>query len=166
VLSATATVDLSEFYRLRDQTKRAAAGLCMRAARDAAKAGRDRAKERAPVGTYYNLDGSSYRGGRLKREITVRFDRAVPFGAEWEFSSPTPYARYVEEGTRPHPISVDTAFQLVFYWPVIGGVFEGFSVNHPGTQPQPFMAPGSLEAQKTLIQTVERGWVSIAARWN
>lgn len=166
MLSGTATVDLSGFQRLRTDTRQAAFGLCQRAARDGARRGYEVAKERAPVGTYYNLDGSTRRGGRLKRELQVQFDQAIPFGAQWEFVAPTPYARFVEYDTPPHRITATNAPQLIFYWPVIGGVFEGGSVNHPGTRAQPFMAPGGDAAHETIVSALERGFVGIAARWN
>ncbi len=56
-----------------------------------------------------------------------------------KLSNATPYARYVEEGTRPHVIAARRKPLLRFYWTRHGFWFAGKKVNHPGTKPRPFM---------------------------
>jgi hypothetical protein len=188
MLAGTATVDLSVFQRLREQTRQAAVGLCQKAAHVGALAGRDRARELAPIGTYYTASGARP-GGRLKKEITVHFDRALPFGSQWEIVADTPYARYVEEGTSAHVIVPMKGFgergqllpgqsrrkssdygvgrgQWLRWYGPSGGVHWAREVHHPGTQAQPFMGPGGIVARETMIFFIESGFVGIATRWN
>lgn len=182
------SVDLSGFQALRQQTRIAAIGLCKRAAREGAKRGLEEAKVLAPVGTYYGSDGEGRSGGRLKREITAFFDRPLPFGEQWELQSPTPYARYVEEGTRAHWIhpkaargsrgpllpgqsrrkasDVGVGRGSFLRWWGPDGVHFARSVYHPGTTAQPFMANAGEHARMWMIEEVRQGFVSIASRWN
>jgi len=188
MIAGTATVDLSLFQRLRGETFRAAQGVCQRAARDGAKEGAEDARDRAPVGTYHGPSGS-VTGGRLKSEITVQFDRAIPFGAQWEITAPTEYARYVEEGTNAHWIRPKAAFGsrgplragqsrrkandfgvgrgsfLRWYGPG-GGIYFAREVWHPGTVAQPFMGPAGETARIFMIEEVHQGFALIAARWS
>ncbi len=48
------------------------------------------------------------------------------------------YARFVEEGTKPHVIQARNAPVLRFFWTRHGFWFAGKKVNHPGTAPRPF----------------------------
>lgn len=53
-----------------------------------------------------------------------------------------PYGLFVHEGTQPHGIVAVNADALRFFWPDGGngpGIYFFASVNHPGTQPHPFL---------------------------
>ena len=53
----------------------------------------------------------------------------------------TEYARFVEEGTRPHLIEAWNSYYLRFT-DKSGKVRYAQKVHHPGTKPQPFLEPG------------------------
>ena len=57
----------------------------------------------------------------------------------------------VESGTEPHPITPDEADALVFEGDDGEPVFAD-SVDHPGTEPQPFMQPGFEAMVRELRQ--------------
>lgn len=76
---------------------------------------------------------------RLKDSIT---GQVVGSGLDirGRVTAATPYAKTVHDGSRPHQIRPrGTGYPLRFYWDKVGGVFRAMSVNHPGTQPQPFL---------------------------
>ena len=50
----------------------------------------------------------------------------------------TGYASYVREGTPPHTITAKRAAVLSFFWPRVGRQVFFRTVNHPGTQPNPW----------------------------
>lgn len=63
------------------------------------------------------------------------------------------YAIFVEYGTRPHTITPDDAQALNFS---VGGQ-EVFAkkVEHPGTEPQPFLRSAAEETQRRMDEAVE-----------
>lgn len=85
------------------------------------------AKQNAPVDTG-NL-------ARSVEEVPLRF--SSPYSADFGMIARAHYARFVEDGTRPHVIRPRTAKALRF---TVGGqvVFARY-VNHPGTRARPFM---------------------------
>ena len=97
----------------------------------------DRARQLAPS-----------RSGRLRSAIDVAQNRdtAGRFSPGWQVVCDVPYALFVHEGTRPHPIRPVRASALAFYWEKVGA-FVFFppwgrppgQVNHPGTTGQPFL---------------------------
>lgn len=120
-------VDVSQVERLADDLARNAGRVDIGARAIVAKVGEDtaaRAQELAPVDT-----------GTLKSSISADIDGLVA-----EIGPTVEYGAYVEEGTLPHLIVADGGF-LHF-------VDEGHDVyarvvHHPGTAPQPFMAPAA-----------------------
>lgn len=96
----------------------------------------DRARVLAPEGE----------SGRLRRSIDVeqRREGSGRFDLGWEVVADTPYALYVHEGTRPHPIHGNPL--LSFFWDRVGARVVFRSVKHPGTTGQPFLADAIREA--------------------
>ena len=96
--------------------------------RDEAQAVADRARQLAPRDS-----------GRLAQAIDVERarDTAGRFAPGWRVTCDVPYAIYVHEGTRPHPIVGRPL--LAFFWDRIGAFVVLPRVNHPGTSAQPFL---------------------------
>lgn len=84
-----------------------------------------------------------YRSGRLRRSIFPTFHSIM----RGEVSASTPYAQYVELGTKPHTITPKKAKALAFK---VGGkmVFTK-KVNHPGFK-------GRFYMRRTAQRTVKR----------
>lgn len=76
--------------------------------------------------------------GELRRETGVVVTDQTPQRITLEAKIDTSYAEYVTEGTRPHVITAKPGKVLAFYWPKIGETVFRKSVNHPGTQANPF----------------------------
>lgn len=75
--------------------------------------------------------------GRLKESIAVDdVERGTGFMARVRIWARTPYAVFVELGTRPHIIRAKNAKVLA---DVEEGEFFGPLVHHPGTKANPFM---------------------------
>lgn len=89
-----------------------------------------RARDLAPSG----------KTGALKRSIGVEQNRDAGgrFAPAWAVVAVAPYAMFVHEGTRPHPIRGNPL--LAFWWAKIGSFVVLARVNHPGTTGQPFLA--------------------------
>jgi hypothetical protein len=67
--------------------------------------------------------------------------------------SAAPYARFVEDGTQPHVISVKGGGSLSF---VSGGQRRfARTVHHPGTAPRPFMQVARDLGEQTLEYALE-----------
>lgn len=60
-------------------------------------------------------------------------------GGHWSISATAPHAKFVHEGTKPHLIRSKTGRALRFYWNKVGRVVTLQQVNHPGTEPNPFL---------------------------
>jgi hypothetical protein len=95
------------------------------------------------------------RTGGLTASISGRVLVSTPGAALGEIRATKEYASYVEGGTAPHVIEPRRAGALRFQ---IGGrtVFAT-KVNHPGTQPKPFMAQAHLKAERVLQARIEAG---------
>lgn len=67
-----------------------------------------------------------------------------------EVTAGVPYAEYVEQGTRPHPIVARGARVLHF---VVDGkdVFTP-QVRHPGSKPYPFLGPAVLRTEREFFR--------------
>ncbi len=80
------------------------------------------------------------RTGRLAESIEFHLD-----GHTLIVAAHTPYAAYVELGTRPHVIMPRNALALRWY---DGGGFPVFAriVHHPGTRPEPYLRRALLTA--------------------
>ena len=73
-----------------------------------------------------------------------------------DFTATAPYAEYVVEGTRPHPIRARNARALSFYWPKLGGQAFFKSVQHPGTRPNPFWSDVFDQASRYIEAALRR----------
>lgn len=77
--------------------------------------------------------------GTLRDSITVRIveEGGGPVGY---VGTADPVGLYVHEGTDPHRIVPRRAPRLVFWWGKVGKVVVAKGVNHPGTQPNRWIA--------------------------
>jgi hypothetical protein len=170
------SVDLSEFERLRQQTITRIRQAVVECVADGAKAGESHAKG----GRWQD------RTGRLRREIEARPYSFNINGAEWDITSPTPYAPFVEYGTKPHWIrpkfsgigpmqagqsrrsktDIGTHRVALRWIGPDGQAHFARAVFHPGTQPIPFMAPAGEVAGDEMVASFERRWANIVSIWN
>jgi hypothetical protein len=63
-------------------------------------------------------------------------------------SAGAPYALYVEKGTRAHKIR--PKYRGALRWPVEGGYAFAGEVNHPGTDPMPFIQTAVDATEKRM----------------
>lgn len=88
--------------------------------------------------------------GRLKDSIhTVD---ATPEKLEAQVIADTDYANIIESGSAPHTIVPSGA--AVLHFQVSGEDIFATSVEHPGTQPYPFMAPALSEHTEDIKASV------------
>lgn len=75
------------------------------------------------------------------------------------------YSKDVEEGTKPHTITVKNkkvlagpASKAPPGWTNISGDYAiyGTKVKHPGTRPQPFMMPSFMTAHRLLLKLISQ----------
>jgi len=152
----TCRVDLSEFHAAVTATKRELGATVRRSTMQAGASGRDEAKAK---GQFQD------RTGNLRREIFWRILTYDAQQAEGEIVSPMSYSQFVENPTRPHKIVARRKPELVFWWPKVGAMFFGKSVNHPGTRGYPFMGPAYLRAESKLYAEVDAGLARVSAIW-
>ena len=67
-------------------------------------------------------------------------------------STNTKYARYVEEGTKPHIIRPKNKQYL--YWK--GASHPVKQVNHPGSKPKPYMKPALEKEKPNFIKELQK----------
>lgn len=135
------TLDLSAFRESANETIRELERGIERVTATAAQEGADEARK---VGQFQD------RTGQLRRNIAAFRVSGGPRQSSWEVLAATPYAQFVEAGTKPHQIHARSAPYLVFYWPKVGRVVRFTRVNHPGSRPYPFMGPGLLKAERSM----------------
>lgn len=83
-------------------------------------------------------------------------------------STPQPLGRFIIEGTKPHIITPKgSGYPLRFYWEKMGRVVHFYSVNHPGTKPNPF-TKRALErwtpVSRQELNRIARDWVADVVR--
>lgn len=103
---------------------RIAAGL-----RDFAPVGKERASRRGETEPHRHLRDS------------IRYERVTAFGVmRLTFTSNVKQARFVIEGTRPHPVDPrpENPRQLLAWLDEQGDWHHARHVDHPGTDPNPF----------------------------
>lgn len=93
--------------------------------------------------------------GDLYSSIQGRY-QVSPDRVVMDFTAEAPYAQYVVEGTRPHPIRARNARALSFYWPKLGGQAFFKSVQHPGTRANPFWDDVFGQARRYLEAALRR----------
>lgn len=89
--------------------------------------------------------------GALRRSLQVGFDGDNTITLTWGDPN-VPYAAYVEEGTPAHPIVARAGRVLSFIWHGRRVFFK--SVQHPGTQPQPYAAESAAIARDFVVDEV------------
>lgn len=99
------------------------------------------ARRRAPVDT-----------GRLRSSIVHRVEERGARFYDVTVGTNVSYAEDVEKGTRPHRIYPRNKRAL--YWP--GAAHPVAYVDHPGTRPQPFLAPAIAMAEAWLREELAR----------
>lgn len=104
--------------------------------------------------------GAPKRTGQYAANIRSR-PLTVSDGAGFEVLSPAPLGKWIQQGTRPHPIVARRVKFLRFYWPKVGRVVYFRSVNHPGTKPNPFMAV----AYKQWLPGAQRDLNNVGMVW-
>jgi hypothetical protein len=94
--------------------------------------------EAAPLGQSMLRSHAPFRTGALRQDIRYR-QETTPGLHLIVFYATVPQAKWVIDGTRPHPIVARNAKVLRWLGPGgLGGARFAKSVNHPGTKPNPF----------------------------
>lgn len=92
--------------------------------------------------------------GQLAQSIELKFDGLLTSRIGTD-NAKCPYAKFVYLGTKAHKISAKNKKSLRFS---TGSNFVfRFSVNHPGTKPNPYLLNTYLKHEKELIETLENG---------
>lgn len=66
------------------------------------------------------------------------------------------YGPSVEYGSRPHPITPNGPYPLVFYWEREGRWVATYEVEHPGTPSQPFLRPALNAHRSDLVENISQ----------
>lgn len=98
-------------------------------------------------------DGSNSRVGQWK---SINIEGGVDGAQFGEIKASMPYASFVENGTRPHLIEPKNGRWLAWEQPQ-GDWHFARRVNHPGTQPHPFMSLAYLKCERVMIREIELG---------
>lgn len=145
---------------------------------DACKTGADTAQQ----------GGFKDQSGQMRKRIHWRLLQSSLAEASGEFVSPVEYSSYVEKGTRPHVIrpkmrggdlkgplrpgqsrrsadDVGTHRVKLRWFDEGGGIHFARVVNHPGTQPLPFMKPARAAANAALRRRLQENIAKAAERF-
>lgn len=90
------------------------------------------------------------RTGATTRGIKAELVSASATGAEAEFRSEGAATPFINEGTSPHVIRPRAAGGVLRWDTPSGGTRFARSVQHPGTQPDPFFDKGEEAAVRSL----------------
>lgn len=116
-------------------------------------------QQNAPVGTYYDLDGTMRRGGQLKDSL--RF----VIGQWGSYLMGAQQGVFVAGGTKPHTIEPKVASRLAFFWGKVNKAVYPQKVNHPGTKKNDFrqnalqQASDEMAIQDTAVRILSE-WVT------
>lgn len=91
------------------------------------------------------------RTGRTRSTFAIRQTGSMSVSVE----SRDKVARFLDTGTRAHPIVARRAPQLVFYWARMGRMFYGKRVNHPGTKATAFIEKERWRGMSDLAKKVD-----------
>ncbi len=91
--------------------------------------------------------------GRLTGSVRGRLEVSTPGAAVGVLEARAPYAKFVERGTQPHVI--EARRRKALHWEDGGGHRFARRVQHPGTEPRPFMAPAADVAQRHIERSIE-----------
>ena len=75
------------------------------------------------------------RSSELQRSIGSSYHG----GGQWRVTASAPHAKWVHNGTEPHEIRAKRGRTLRFFWKKVGLIVYPIAVNHPGTEPNPFL---------------------------
>ena len=87
------------------------------------------------------VDTGALKRAQVKAPVVLTGDKVVT-GIKYL----SPYARYVHDGTRPHPIVPKNKKVLAWIPRGSGSAIYARSVNHPGTKAQPWLRESLDEA--------------------
>lgn len=176
-------IDLIGFKELEQLLSRMPNEVATKIAREGVRAGIEEIRKairiRAPQGLT----------GRLKKKIMLRFVRNDPKYFATYLMQPIYYAKWVEEGTKPHKIpkraiEVEAGGKVMFLkilrrrikggsrinpkWKVwFGNRLFAKQVEHPGTKPKPFWEPGFESSVNTAIRVCgDSIWERIEKYWS
>ena len=151
----TVSIDASAFSRALDRLGHGLTRAAQRALREALEG----AERVAKTTTTY-----SDKTGTLRRKTVAQFRSGAsdlePMGT---LLAATPYALFVEGGTKPHEIRPRKAPALRFFWPVLGRWVSAKRVQHPGTKPRLFMTNARNFGERSLQDDLE-DYAEIAVR--
>lgn len=162
MLNATCHVDLSGFHALEQQTDKALVDLCIQSANAGAEAGAREAKSK-PESWFKNQTG-------LTRASIVATAAKFFLDTAWgDYRATSPWAWFLEYGTKKHPIVARNAPNLVFWWALKGYLFIGKRVEHPGSYARRFMSDRMTtwwKAEQAALRAAEQAAARIAQIWN
>jgi hypothetical protein len=176
----TITTDRSRYNELRRETIRVLGERTRHVVGEALIAGANYARSRH---VHKKRTGEAT-GAKLYAYIT----RGDQYGAEGELRNDANHAGYIEYGTPPHQIwpkeghgfvgplkpsqgrrAIDDigTHRIMLRWYVGGVAVFARMVNHPGTQPMPFMQPAANYAADLIRHETENvTFVAAAALWD
>lgn len=112
---------------------------------------REAIRSRAPVSP--GLDPKGPKPGRLRDSIGDRREHTAGVMSVIVYAT-APYAKFVINATKPHPIVARNARAL--HWVDAGGDRFARSVRHPGTRANPFPQRAISSIQPLLIERFAR----------
>ncbi len=98
-----------------------------------------------------------WRSGFLAMSITKKID-----GNSAQVIPTASYASFVSLGTRPHQIRPRNARVLAFPGGQLGGMVFAAVVNHPGTQPNPYLQLASQDTRAQALEIFHQIWTNYA----
>jgi hypothetical protein len=111
-----------------------------------ADAALDNAYKRAP-----------WRSGFLAMSLTKKVD-----GNTAQVTPTASYAAFVSLGTRPHEIRPRNGKALAFPGGQLGGMVFAAVVNHPGTQPNPYLQLAAQDTREQALEIFHQIWINYA----
>ena len=98
-----------------------------------------------------------WRSGFLAMSLTKKVD-----GNTAQVTPTASYAKFVSLGTRPHQIRPRNAKVLPFPGGQLGGMVFAAVVNHPGTQPNPYLQLAAQDTREQALEIFHQVWINYA----
>ncbi len=98
-----------------------------------------------------------WRSGFLAMSLTKKVD-----GNTAQVTPTASYAAFVSLGTRPHQIRPRNARVLAFPGGQLGGMVFAAVVNHPGTQPNPYLQLAAQDTREQASEIFHQIWINYA----
>jgi len=98
-----------------------------------------------------------WRSGFLAMSLTKNVD-----GNTAQVTPTASYAAFVSLGTRPHQIRPRNAKVLPFPGGQLGGMVFAAVVNHPGTQPNPYLQLAAQDTREQALEIFHQVWINYA----